>query len=85
MFEFIIVEGKLLRLIFFEDKMLLQPEVVFYSGRNSCSLAPLGGEKKILDFHLSEKTEKRPRLTSDVILKKNIKIFFSRHQVELES
>ena len=38
-------------MIFFEIKLLLQPDVVFDSesnGRNFSSLAPPGGEKKII-------------------------------------
>ena len=38
-------------MIFFEIKLLLQPDVVFDSesnGRNLSSLAPPGGEKKII-------------------------------------
>ena len=72
---------------FFENKLLLQPDVVFDSESNDrdfSTLAPPGCEKKIfaffkskivvffLEFGLSEKkSEKTP--TSDVILKKKRK------------
>ena len=39
-------ENKLLGVIFFENKLLLQSDVVFDSESNSPSLAPPGGEKK---------------------------------------
>ena len=44
-------ENKVLGVIFFENKLLLQSDVVFDSesnGRNFSSLAPPGGEKKII-------------------------------------
>ena len=43
----------MLGVIFFENKLLLQPDVVFDSesnGRNFSSLAPPGGEKKYFQF-----------------------------------
>ena len=48
-------------MIFFENKLLLQSDVVFDSesnGRNFSSLAPLGGEKKI-KFNFSSKMTSR--------------------------
>ena len=70
-------------MILFENNLLLQSDVVFDSesnGRNFSPLAP-GGEKKIIFKNL----EKTPTPTRDVILKKKLKIIFSRHQVALES
>ena len=46
-------ENKLFGVIFFENKLLLQPDVVFDSesnGRNFSSSAPPGGEKKLFRF-----------------------------------
>ena len=68
-------ENKLLGVIFFDIKLLLQPDVVFDSesnGRNLSCLAPTGGEKK------------RPSLLVTSFCKK-MKIFFSRQQMALES
>ena len=67
-------ENKLLGVIFFEIKLLLQPDVVFDSesnGRNLSSLVPPGDEKKIFSIL------KTPTSTHDVILKKLKIIFFS--------
>ena len=61
-------------MIFFENKLLLQPDEVFDSESNGCnfsSLAPPGGEKKIIfNFFLQNDVtfEKTPTPTSDVIL-----------------
>ena len=44
-------------MIFFENKLLQQPDVVFYSNLNDLnysSLAPSGGEKKIIKFFFSD-------------------------------
>ena len=56
----------MLGVIFFENKLLLQPDVVFDSesnGRNFSSLAPPGGEKKnIFNFYLqNDVTSRRGR------------------------
>ena len=53
-------------MIFFEIKLLLQPDVVFDSesnGRNFTSLAPPGGEKKIIFnfFFQNDVTSRRGR------------------------
>ena len=65
-----------LRVIFFENKLLLQSDVVFDSesnGRNFSSLAPPGGETKyfIPIFFGSIESFKTPTPTCDVIWKKN--------------
>ena len=52
--------NSLLGVIFFDIKLLLQPDVVFdfeSNGRNLSSPAPPGSEKKNL-FHLSQKMRK---------------------------
>ena len=49
--QYIFLRYRLLGVIFFENKLLLQPDVVFDSESNGCyfsSLAPPGGEKKII-------------------------------------
>ena len=50
-------------MIFFENKLLLQSDVVFDSesnGRNFSSLAPPGGEKKnIFNFYLQNDVTRR--------------------------
>ena len=67
-------------MIFFENKLLLQPDKDFdpeSNGRNSSSLAPPGGEKKLFSFFfLQNDLLKAWAFFAD---------FFSRHQVALES
>ena len=57
-------------MIFFEIKLLLQPDVVFDSesnGRNLSSLAPPGGEKKnIFNFFLQNDVTSRSPTTVGV-------------------
>ena len=51
-------------MIFFDIKLLLQPDVVFDSesnGRNFSSLAPPGGEKKIIFNFFFQNDVKRRR------------------------
>ena len=61
----VLVEWKQTGVIFFEIKLLLQPDVVFDSesnGRNFSSLAPPGGEKQIIfHFFQNDVTSRRGR------------------------
>ena len=60
-------------MIFFENKLLLQSDVVFDSesnGRNFSSLAPPGGEKKIIFkfFFQNDVTSRRGRFCQMFLL-----------------
>ena len=74
----------MLVVIFFENKLLLQPDEFFDSesnGRNFSSIAPPGGEKKLFSFFIqNDVTERRVR-----VVEKKTKIIFSRHRVALKS
>ena len=59
-------------MIFFENKLLIQSDVVFDSESNGCnfsSLAPPGGEKKIIFnfFFQNDVTSRRRRFFSDFL------------------
>ena len=73
-------------MIFFENKLLLKPDVVFDSesnDRNFSSLAPPGGEKKIVfNFYLQIDVTSRFGRFYRIFLAQNN---FSCHQVALES
>ena len=71
-------------MIFFEKNLLLQSDVVFDSesnGRNFSSLAPPGGEKKIIFnfFFQNDVMSRHGRFLGF------LKIIFPRYQVVLES
>ena len=80
----------MLGVIFFENKLLLQPDVVFDSesnGRNFSSLAPPGGEK-----NFGKNPKNHPKCFFKLAFAQKISdknfhaySFFSRHQVALES